>query len=414
MILSYVLKHVIRNKSKSIYLIILPMLLSSLLFIYLYILDTYNNRINELYENMVIECSVISRENRKEKLEIPFYIVDDMQGRDFIKDIKLGMQEMVYYLNPFLGISASLNTMSYMYGVNDVEGFAPLVNGLIAITYGIGYTEDIFYGDEPYCIIDESLFEEYNLTYGDKITISASYNFDDIDNQKGYDLFIAGTYKVKLKELFYDFQPKDIIMPLDTLKKNFDKMYFFDPSASTHNHEYYSYFNFSLKDTKRYEEFLTYISKTDFVRDKHKVSEPKMAGLALNINDGPFLQSIAPLKDGVKLLIKLQTPIFITIYIVGGILPILIISGNRREMGILRSMGTKSYRIVLMNVIEYSLLMSLGISIVLMIGKLLRVGIMEQLLPYLMLYAGINIMSNGLFTFAICSRGVFDSLIVKE
>lgn len=415
--LLYCTRHMWRNFVKSLLLVGISALAVSLITSYLVILSQYNKDLLQLYESIPVEASIISREHSVDKLQIPTNIVEGLLQTGFVGKSYLEMQELLYYIDPFRGMSADLSHRDNLYATSDIEEFTPARNGLLAITYAPGVSPKVFAGDELLCIVEEGLLERFSLDYGSDIYLSGSFDFVDIDRVKGIKFKIVGSYALQKTDLYYGFDDGDIIVPLNALIKNYNA-YSDKVISSKKDNFYYSQARLTLTNKDRLHEFKTYLNATDFGKPKDKVSNPIMARLAFALYDGDFNDTILPVKKTLSLLNRLFPLFLVALNAVGISLPLLLHSARKKELAVLRTLGTKRIAVVQMTTLENTLLSLTGALTGLVFVYLLYSGAFEPAMKkaalYLVLYIMLSQIPLTIFAYVTSSDRLLHQLSAKE
>ena len=398
-----------RNRTKSLLISGIFASVACFLGAYLAVTDLYVDKLAELHSTIPMQAVISDQHGRANKLDIPKELIDTLTYSGFIKESYLEMQDAVYYIEPFRGMEADLDLRDSIFATNDIARFAPLADGLISVTYASGFSSEAFRGEDLICIVDEGFMTKFDLTYGDEIYLSGVFDFVDLDQNTGIKFMIVGSYKTVRTQLFYGFDERDVIVPLDAFVKHHTNYI----AGLSRGGLRYSRARFTLQNTERIDEFKTYLAAVGF--GQKQTSSPQATILSFVILDSDLNTAVTPLKRSLSLLRTYFPAFLLTLFCFGTLLPALLQSVRRREFAILRGLGTRRSTIIFGTMAEMSILFTTGIVIGVMLVQLAmppdaRHGYMRQVFLYFILSQS----SLAICTYHWSSERILYQLSVRE
>ena len=279
---------------------------------------------------------------------------------EYVKNFQVNMTHRIYTVNGKDLKRPHLNGMSSL----SCDKLLLPEYGCV-VTWAEGYDENIFYGDEPVCIIPEGMVDHYDngngetlLEFSGKIKTTERVNgkyqivFKDIKYQ--CTLKIVGTYTAG--------DEKSIYCPLTIIEQVYSELEA-EPSIWS--------ISFTLADNSRLEEFREKMSFCFLETSPDIKNVPwnyhanswrnEYYPYALDIND----ENLFSLKDILEKSIKFNrtvTVIIVVLSVISGFLVgFLMIRSRKRDIILMRTVGESSLRIYLIFVLEQMICIILGV-----------------------------------------------------
>ncbi|MBP5160041.1 MAG: hypothetical protein ILP10_07050 [Lachnospiraceae bacterium] len=242
-------------------------------------------------------------------------------------------------------------------------------------------------GGPPICALPESMMKEYDILLGDEINCVVAINHPMWGDMLYTDrLKVVASYKGPVSSNM-------IFSPVTTVYLDTDP---FPPVEDSGNESYwvsrkyytgkmltdfyrlgltpelnYSSMSFELKDARRLDELRSFMEDTGFtwVRsgERHKTFA--------KIDDETYLSTVRSMERQIRYVEVLYSALYLLAGVIGAVLAWLIIQSRRREIGLMRALGTPHVRIACNFLAEQFVLMALGLGVGALIVSLTGIGL---------------------------------------
>lgn len=219
-----------------------------------------------------------------------------------------------------------------------------------------GYGESSFLENELICAVPESLLSENGAKLGD--TARFVYALTDY-----YGRPLMGTTDLKIAAAYIPAADERIIYsPIgsDNIQTGSDGHLFGTRERS------YTSFTFELDDTSRLDELRQALEDAGFEMPQAGMRPSNIAV----IDDASFLSVTHSMERQIQYVTALYYGLYVLTFIIGAVLAYLLTSSRRREIALMRALGTQPPRILANFVFEQTLLAALGLALGVLIARL--------------------------------------------
>ena len=302
---------------------------------------------------------------------------------EYVKDVQIKMQQHITTIN---GTSYDRGGWPYLIGMTSLSCDKQLLPEYgCEITWYEGYDESIFAGDEPVCLIPESMA---TTMYYDNGNGAADLLFEGVggewvprldengepimqdglplltkeNTEYNYSLKIVGTYTAGDK--------KSIYCPLSIIEQVFEEL-------KQHPRVFVESLSATIADNKRIEEFREKASIVFTEPSSISMEIPWKCGIsvdnssyyyenyvyALDINDDALLELSEILEDSIKFNRKVTLIVVALSAVSGFLVGFLMIRRRKREIMLMRMVGESNFRVYCGFAIEQMICIILGIAL---------------------------------------------------
>lgn len=376
MIMNYIANHLRRNWITTSLISLIIIISVVAIGVYLTIISSYEQKIDFIYDHTVVNVQLMDRKNGIYNRKIPMELADKVISSDLIENIYLEMQPKIYTMMTKTNIMYTLDGKesigSPIYCTNDLARAEPIQQGMLHITFLEGYGYESFDTKEKICILPSELMEDNQIKLGDEIKLSGYRDHQFSSDIQAPEFKIIGSYSFKNVET--NNLNKLVFIPIEAMKVNMDEFVgrgMSNTIEDLRNIQNYSYVSFKLKDSRQVHAFREMVYTIRGLTMEDMVSEDEK--IYVYIEDQDLLTVVTPLENILNQLVRVKPFFILSIYSIGIILVLISVHIRRKEIAVLRLIGSSTYHIVATIVCEMSLLYSTSIVaggvILLGIGK---------------------------------------------
>jgi len=368
--LSYSFLEIIRNKKRSLLLLLVSLLLSAFIGCYFGAIRRMQLRLDEIYQTIPVKGEIRAK-NPDKPSPVPHYIIRSVLNTGFIKSADLQVRDYAFIIEPLIGriISDYEETWPEIIGFYSLDQM-PWYNSDIVIEYAEGYSAESFKGSEKICLVSEVDMADHNIKYGDKVRILASNYYKQYsgpEEMEGVLFTVCGQFSTDgLIDGICNMEiPKgadinggrkgDILVPFNTLISCMINLYDNEiPELELIMKTNIEHVEFIFQNTQNLKDFRSYLSETDFGRQSYEVRDPVMANLEFRIYDDELNEVATPLEHSIKILTNSMGLVLFIIGLIALFTAYLALKSNTENLWIMRSVGRKSSSIFLSMLMELS------------------------------------------------------------
>ncbi len=348
------IKNALRYYKKNILNLFVCM--AMLLFLFSYVTSIFNTRqqLQNLCEVIPVTARVSnSVGNQDMGLKIDFAKIEAVRQTGMIKNEIISSQTYVSLIGDTIPNEKKRPPYSYV-GVNTLSAFTAFNES--DVTYLEGTESTIWETQEPVCVLRDTYLNAHGLKIGDNIQLDV---FAPQYNTEGYYTFLfqpLGVFELKIVGSYdsgtvlpSDELP-DIISPLGTVTQIYKK------ADVAH---YASSFRFAVDDPRNMNEFKEKMEQLDFNSINPQAVYSRI-GNTLVVNDETFVLSATQIQKTIVLLQSLFPLLIILIITISFVISFLLMQARKKEIAIMRSMGTPTGKIFVMVLLEGIIPLILG------------------------------------------------------
>lgn len=335
----YITKSIMRQKSRSILVILVNCVLAVLLNLYFGLVNSYQTQLTDLAANTPIRCTITNPDGTREVgIAVKSDTLRDLQAAQQIKELDCSTQLKAGF-GEFEIARWEENLNLDVKVVNKID--SSVLPDNIRVSYQGGWDESLFAGSEKVCLLKKSDMEEQGFSYGDEIPFTVYY-YVYVDERRDVDILELGYMNLKVVGQIDDSDPvesreyPDMLVPFQTIWDAFEErggdftaeavsFYVKDPLALN---------AFKAEMEQIGEDGLFEIYKGEGVRFSYK-------GSALYVQDGIFITMADRLKTALRILTAFLIPMGILVFIIGYVISHLLANGRVKEFAMFRSLGVK-------------------------------------------------------------------------
>lgn len=334
----YILKSIGRQKSRSLLVVLVNLVLAVLLNLYFGLIGSYQTQLTDLAANTPIKCSVTNPDGTS---EVGILVESDclraLQAAKEIKELDLSTHLKAGF-GEFEIADWEENLNLDMSAVNKID--STVLPDDMNVNYQEGWDETLFAGAERVCLLKKSAMEKQGYTYGDEVTFTVYYYLPD-DAKADVDILEFGCIQLEVTGEIDDSDPveslnyPDVLVPFQTMWEIFgEKNVDFTADAVS----------FYVRDPLELNAFKTEMEEIGFLEIyKGAGSRFSYKGSALYVQDGTFITMAGRLKTAIRILTAFLVPMGGLIFIVGYVISHLLANGRVREFALFRSLGVKRF-----------------------------------------------------------------------
>lgn len=332
----YIIKSIKRQKSRSILVALVNLVLVVLLNLYFGLIGSYRTQLNDLAQNTPIKCIVTNPDGTidvgivvESACLIALQSAQQIKGLDLSNHLKAGFGEFEdahWEENLNLDVSA----------VNRID--SSVLPDNMKVNYQEGWDEALFAGSEKVCLLKKSEMEKQGYAYGDEVPFTVYYYLPN-DEKRDVDILEFGYVHLKVVGEIDDSDPveslhyPDMIVPFQMVREEFeDRKVDFTADAVS----------FYVRDPLALNAFKAEMEELGFLEIyKGQGNKFSYNGSALYVQDGTFITMAGRLKTAIRILTAFLIPMGVLVFIVGYVISHLLACGRVREFALFRSLGVK-------------------------------------------------------------------------
>lgn len=332
----YILKSIRRQKSRSILVVLVNLVLVVLLNLYFGLIGSYRTQLNDLAQNTPIKCTVTNPDGT---IDVGIVVesaclstlqsAKQIKGLDLSTHLKAGFGEFEdarWEENLNLDVSA----------VNRID--SSVLPDNMKVYYQEGWDETLFAGSEKVCLLKKSDMEKQGYAYGDEVPFTVYYYLPN-DEKRDVDILEFGYIHLKVVGEIDDSDPveslhyPDMMVPFRTVWEEFeDRKVDFTADAAS----------FYVRDPLALNAFKAEMEEIGLLEIyKGQGNNFSYKGSALYVQDGTFITMAGRLKTAIRILTAFLIPMGVLVFIVGYVISHLLASGRGREFALFRSLGVQ-------------------------------------------------------------------------
>lgn len=370
-------------------------ILSALIFLYDYILETYENKLEDIYSNMDLTASVsFTPYTSDEDRNISRDFVEEIKRTGFVKDTsyKIVYDYKTYYDN-YLRNNIKLEEMDKkLIGINKPDIFNSVVD-TASIDFLEGYdAEKIFGSSEPVCILSVNVSRRLALDLGDSIKLTVMTDLYDEENFTIVPFTIVGTYSTKATD-YTIYTPFEYLA--DQITSN-GQAYRIDEVV------------FSLTNLKEIKGL-----ESKFIDMGLINNNSYLPGMSCSIDSTEFVRMTNEVKKIISIMTSLRLTVHAIIFFVDFAIAYMYAESKRKTLFIMRSMGTQKLNSFISVFFENTLICLLGIIVGLLIFSMFSSIHMNNIIAVIIFF---TVFLTGTIA-SICSmlsKNILSILSVKE
>ena len=265
------------------------------------------------------------------------------------------------------------------------------------------------------CALPVSMMEEYGIRLGDTINTAIEFEHPAYgDVMKSLRLQVVAAYESPVV-------CTDVFSPVTFMDRDwYYKTRFVSPDSDTPLAEYqalglssdlnYSSFTFSLTDNERLDELRTVMEESGFTWVHSGV---RLRSLAV-IEDEAYLNTTHSMERQIQFVSVLYDALYVFAGVIGFVLAWLLVHSRRREIAVMRALGTQPGRIVANYVLEQLVLMAAGLGIGIAASRLAGGDVSRKQLLLSAAFGGIWTLSTLISLLAGLRKQSFTALTEPE
>lgn len=335
----YITKSIMRQKSRSILVILVNCVLAVLLNLYFGLVNSYQTQLTDLAANTPIRCTITNPDGTREVgIAVKSDTLRDLQAAQQIKELDCSTQLKAGF-GEFEIARWEENLNLDVKVVNKID--SSVLPDNIRVSYQGGWDESLFAGSEKVCLLKKSDMEEQGFSYGDEIPFTVYY-YVYVDERRDVDILELGYMNLKVVGQIDDSDPvesreyPDMLVPFQTIWDAFEErgVDFTAEAVSFYVKDPLALNAFKAEMEQIGEDGLFEIYKGEGVRFSYK-------GSALYVQDGIFITMADRLKTALRILTAFLIPMGILVFIIGYVISQLLANGRVKEFAMFRSLGVK-------------------------------------------------------------------------
>lgn len=335
----YITKSIMRQKSRSILVILVNCVLAVLLNLYFGLVNSYQTQLTDLAANTPIRCTITNPDGTREVgIAVKSDTLRDLQAAQQIKELDCSTQLKAGF-GEFEIARWEENLNLDVKVVNKID--SSVLPDNIRVSYQGGWDESLFAGSEKVCLLKKSDMEEQGFSYGDEIPFTVYY-YVYVDERRDVDILELGYMNLKVVGQIDDSDPvesreyPDMLVPFQTIWDAFEErgVDFTAEAVSFYVKDPLALNAFKAEMEQIGEDGLFEIYKGEGVRFSYK-------GSALYVQDGIFITMADRLKTALRILTAFLIPMGILVFIIGYVISHLLANGRVKEFAMFRSLGVK-------------------------------------------------------------------------
>lgn len=335
----YITKSIMRQKSRSILVILVNCVLAVLLNLYFGLVGSYQTQLTDLAANTPIRCTITNPDGTREVgIAVKSDTLRDLQAAQQIKELDCSTQLKAGF-GEFEIARWEENLNLDVKVVNKID--SSVLPDNIRVSYQEGWDESLFAGSEKVCLLKKSDMEEQGFSYGDEIPFTVYY-YVYVDERRDVDILELGYMNLKVVGQINDSYPvesreyPDMLVPFQTIWDAFEErgVDFTAEAVSFYVKDPLALNAFKAEMEQIGEDGLFEIYKGEGVRFSYK-------GSALYVQDGIFITMADRLKTALRILTAFLIPMGILVFIIGYVISHLLANGRVKEFAMFRSLGVK-------------------------------------------------------------------------
>lgn len=349
---SYSIKNVIRQKRRSLLVVLVNCTLVILLNMYLMLIGSYREQLSDLAAASEIKCSICNVSGSMVAgLSISDRIIRALEESEYIKDLDCSVQ-----LRAGFG-DIDIEEWSYDFGLyasglnrNDSGTLPPE----LGIDYLSGWDGQLFEGAENVCVMKKSVMEKYGFACGDDVDVTLFYYIHDSAAQKIYSEKL-GVVHARIVGLIDDSFIENnisyaILFPMQMLRNEYAARQIDFSAASA---------TFYIENPLMLNEFKGQMRSLGLI-EINRESMPSYSGSALYVQDGTFIALASQLAMAIRILTAFLVPMCILLFVVGYVISYLLCNGRVKEFALMRTLGVKEKGVVALFWLQQFLLVLCG------------------------------------------------------
>lgn len=351
---SYIMKNTIRQKRRSILVVLVNCTLVILLNLYLMLIGSYREQLSDLAAASEIKCSICNvNGSMTVGLSISDRILRALEESEYVKDLDCSVQ-----LRSGFGDIADIREWA-----EDSQNYNLLASGVnssksgtlpseIRINYMPGWDETLFEGTEKVCVMKRSVMEKYGLAYGERVDFTLFYYI-----YGGTDLEVyiekLGMINVQIVgeiDDTYISGSSSILFPFQMIRNEFAER------QKDFTADSVSFYISNPLEINEFKEQMRSVGLVEINRDSLK----SYSGSALYVQDGTFIALASQLALAIRILTTFFVPMCILLFVIGYVISYLLCSGRVKEFALMRALGVKQNGVVSMFCIQQLILVLCG------------------------------------------------------
>ena len=357
------IRNVLRNKSKSLLIILVSIILVVFLMYYVFLLNANNYKLNKVYDTTDVVVKVERRDGSSMKKVIPYLDLRKIQEKSNLVGSAYYKAEYSCSFNE--NGTTSFEDMTPLIATSDINREIIVTDFSSEIKYASGYDENIFANaTENVCLLSKELLDEKGWKLGETIKLYAPN--EKLIKENIEDFIIVGVYDSASVSAYNNSTYKNAVFcavnPFSTTAVTF----YFTEKQRWPQEFVVSECEFILNDSRNVEEFKNYIKmKTGFYSESP--SNDLIKNITLVIYDNELKDMIGPVQSITSFMEKALPVIFIIIGTIAFGIAYLMAQNRITDIALMRAMGIKGKKIFSIIICEMLILCLLGIIVGLVI-----------------------------------------------
>ncbi|MDE6602087.1 MAG: helix-turn-helix domain-containing protein [Lachnospiraceae bacterium] len=329
-----------RHKGKSLFTILLDMLVVLLLHTYLSNIANNQQQLAILPEAIPVNAYITTADgSRQSGIFIKDNLVQGLLDSAYVEELKMDVRLKAGIDGVIPGKWHTLNL--YLEGVNGIEALGGMKES--DVVWNTGEDASILQGTVKKCIVSRKLFEKRGWKLGDRVALCQWYYYRE--DERSSELFMNPLQTVEYEIAGYvDMMgawndqfvaPPDVIVPFHAIRASYKQegIPFFASSAS-----------FQVTDALSLNAFKQEMKDLGFRSVTPTVPDTSISGVALNVNDAVFISTAEHLRQVIDTVRAFFPFLLILIVGVGYLITLLLLQSRKNEMALLRSIGLNRHK----------------------------------------------------------------------
>lgn len=348
----FCLKTAIRNswrrKVKSALMVLVSAVAAVFVLIYLNSIKSNQEQLLMFSRELPVTARIMNGNGSMENgLYIPKDLIDKIEGTGFVKDPRYTTRMAAVFPT---GDASDSEDIAMILCVNQERAIPDYEGRNIILEDGADM--DFLLGKDPVCLAGENFLARNNLSIGDTVDIKLYYRqFNELGISYTYEWLADCSLRIigSISASGSDIVRIDILCPLGWAEeKHIQAGKDFNLDSAS----------FTVSDSLRLNEFKA--EMREYLQGVSPDGRPIPKGDSLSVDDQIFILSASRVKDTLKILNTFAPVMFVIIALVGYTAAYLLIQDRRRDIAIMRSLGTGPAACIATMIIEYAILGLMG------------------------------------------------------
>jgi len=335
-----------RRKTKSTLMVLVSAVAAVFVLIYLNSIKSNQEQLLMFSRELPVTARIMNGDGSMENgLYIPKDLIDSIESTGFVKDPRYTTRMAAVFPT---GDASDSEDIAMILCVNQERAIPDYEGRNIILEDGADM--DFLLGKDPVCLAGENFLARNNLSIGDTVDIKLYYRqFNELGISYTYEwladcsLRIIGSISASRSD--FELSRVDILCSLGWA----EYMHAREGRAFTLDSA-----SFTVSDSLRLNEFKA--EMREYLQGVSPDGRPIPKGDSLSVDDQIFILSASRVKDTLKILNTFAPVMFVIIALVGYTAAYLLIQDRRRDIAIMRSLGTGPAACIATMIIEYAIL----------------------------------------------------------